>query len=293
MLIGLLLAAQFWLMSDRDSFWNADKISDHTEFMKVPDNQRTPFDSETIKEKNVLLLVHGYNNDSTEALSTYQVINSHVSKFMDKNGSNFYDLVLGYLWPGSQNSLKYLDAKRRVSKLAKTMRAHLEFLHASSARVDVLAHSMGNRLLFEALNYPSNGTKKIVQNFYSFAAAVDNESIESNEKYYQSTQNCEKLFIFYSKHDDVLKWLYSLVEWDKALGFEGAEDPEDLPKNVQLIDYTNFIGQHSYYFIALPVYEFIKKQFLASNPEKDSIIKNKPENSKVIKNQSNSLIKMP
>lgn len=132
---------------------------------------------------------------------------------------------------------------------------------------------MGNRLIFEALNYPSNGTKKIVRNFYSFAAAVDNESIEINEKYYPSTQNCEKVFVFYSKRDDVLKWDYSLAEWDEALGYGGAENPKKLPENVEEINYTGLIGQHSQYFAVLPIYEFIRKQFLASKPEKLSVLK--------------------
>ncbi len=273
MLLGLLLASQFWLMSDRTSFWNADKISDHTEFMEKANIQKTTFDSKEMKGKNVLLLVHGYNNKPEEALSTYRLINIHVSAFKNKHHSKFYDLIIGYLWPGDDSPLKYYDAERHVSKLAATVRSHLELFSASSARVDVLAHSMGNRLMFEALNFHSNAAKKIVHNFYSFAAAVDNESIEINEKYYPSTQNCEKIFVFYSKHDNVLKWSYSLAEWDKALGYEGVENSKKLPANVQLIDYTNFIGQHSQYFSYLPAYDFIKNQFLASNTEIHSKIK--------------------
>jgi esterase/lipase superfamily enzyme len=273
MLSGLLLASQFWLMSDRASFWDAEKISNHTEFMQGSNLQKTTFDSEKIKGKNILLLVHGYNNDPEEALSTYRLINIHVSAFKDSRHSKFYDFIIGYLWPGDDSSLKYYDAKLHVSKLATTMRSHLEFLSDSAAKVDVLAHSMGNRLMFEALNYQFNMTKKIVNNFYSLAAAVDDESIETNEKYYLSVQNCEKMFIFYSKRDDVLKWYYSLVEWDKALGYEGAENPKKLPENVELINYTNLISQHSQYFTILPVYEFIKKQFLISNSEKHNVLK--------------------
>ncbi|MBS0604555.1 MAG: alpha/beta hydrolase [Verrucomicrobia bacterium] len=268
MLFGLLLASQFWLMSDRDAFWDAEKISNHTEFMQDSIQRITALDSRQLKGKNVLLLVHGYNNSPEEALSTYRLINMHLSSFKDSRRSKFYDLIIGYLWPGDDSSLEYYDAKRHVSKLAMTMRSHLEFLSASAARVDVLAHSMGNRLVLEALDYRTQGDKKVVHNLYSLAAAVDNESIEKNEKYYLSTQNCEKLFVFYSKRDDVLKWYYNIAEWDKALGCDGAEDPRKIPENVQLINYTNFIGQHSQYFTVLPIYDFIKKQFLAASVEK-------------------------
>ena len=262
MLISLLLASQLWLMSDRGSFWDAEKISDQTK-LETDSNRKNPsLASEEIKGKNVLLLIHGYNNDEKEALSTYRLIHAHVSAFMDMQRSQFYDLVIGYLWPGYDDSWEYFDAKQNTSELSKIMRSHLKTLSASAAKVDVLAHSMGNRLLLEALNYPSFKKKKVVQNYYAFAPAVDNESVEKQEKYYQSTQNCEKIFVFYSKRDDVLKWGYTLAEQDKALGYEGAENPDQLPQNVQLINCTTLVGGHSDYFTVIPIYEFIKNQFL-------------------------------
>ena len=47
---------------------------------------------------------------------------------------------------------------------------------------DVLAHSMGNFLVLEALNYPSPQNKKLVNNYYSLAAAVDDETLEKGQK---------------------------------------------------------------------------------------------------------------
>lgn len=112
-----------------------------------------------------------------------------------------------------------------------------------------------------------------MHNFYSLAAAVDNESIEKKEKYYHSTQNCENLFVFYSKRDGVLKWDYNLAEGDRALGCGGAEEPKRLPDNVQLINYTHFVGEHSQYFTVLPIYEFIKEQFYSPKTEGRNILR--------------------
>lgn len=262
MLTAFLFASQFYLMSDRAFFWDAEKISNYTAIIQSSNPETIPLEGKEIEGKNILLLVHGYNNNAAQALSTYQLINSHVSEFTDDRKSKFYDLVIGYLWPGDDSRLEYYDAKSRVPKIAQKMRSHLEFLSASAASVDVLAHSMGNLLLLEALDYkPTNG-KKILRNFYAIAPAVDDESIEKKEKFYLSTQNCEKIFVFFSKRDDVLKWLYCLAEWDESLGYRGAEDPGKLPPNVQLINYTNFISNHSQYFTYLPFYDFIKQQFL-------------------------------
>jgi esterase/lipase superfamily enzyme len=259
MWLGLLLVSQFCLMSDRAFFWDTEKISVGTSFCEVLNPKIKALDSKEIEGKKVLLLVHGYNNDFAEALSTYQLINTHVSTFED---SKCYDLIIGYLWPGDDSALEYYDAKSRIPILAKRMRNHLTFLCSSAAQVDVLAHSMGNLLVLEALNDQFSLNKKPVQNFYALAPAVDDESIEKNEKYYFSTQNCEKIFVFFSKKDDVLKWCYHLAEGDRALGYMGAENPSQLPLNVQLINFSHAIDNHSQYFNFLPFYEFLKQQFL-------------------------------
>jgi esterase/lipase superfamily enzyme len=261
MLISLLLATQFWIMSDRGSFWDADKISDHTEFV-TDSNSENPLDGEHIKGKNVLLLVHGYNNDAKHALSKYLLIHNHVSAFMDMEQSRFYDLVIGYLWPGYDDRWEYYEAEHNAEKLSQTMRSHLESLSTSAAKVDILAHSMGNRLILEALNYPSSNTRKVVQNYYALAAAVGDESLEKKQTYYPSTENCEKIFVFFSKRDELLKWGYTLAELETALGYDGAKDPNKLPQNVQLLDCTTLVGGHNEYFTVLPIYEFIKHQFL-------------------------------
>lgn len=259
MLSILLLVSQFWLMSDRSCFWDAEKISDQTLFYSSSKIQT--LDSKEIAGKNILLLVHGFNNNATQALSTYELINAHISEFENDHNACYYDLVIGYLWPGDDSRLEYFDAKSHVPKVAQKLRSHLEFFSSFAAKVDVLAHSMGNLVVFEALDYQSLKKKKILQNFYAVAPAVDDESIEKKEKFYLSTQNCEEIFVFFSKRDLVLKWLYSAAEWDLALGYRGS-DQKKLPSNVQLINYTNSIANHSQYFSYLPFYAFIKQELL-------------------------------
>jgi hypothetical protein len=61
--------------------------------------------------------------------------------------------------------------------------------------------------------------------------------------------------------------MYTLAEADKALGYEGAENPEKLPQNVHLINCTEWIGEHSQYFTLLPIYEMIKQRYFFSDPQ--------------------------
>lgn len=303
---NLLLVTRLLLMSDRDQFWETDKMAKENvveksaiyrndlknrEFGKEePKNVRqgpsenanaevTPTQLKTdssrlvgvdpaqIKDKKILLVVHGFNNTAQDALESYRTVARHVESLKDVGGEALYDCVIGYLWPGYDSKLEYYHARRHAVKLKEKMQEHLQLLLTHAAKIDVMAHSMGNRLMFEALNMPlKKKAKRAVNNFYSLAAAVDNESLEKNSKYFRVTENCNRIFIFHSKQDDVLEYLYALAEWDKALGFDGTENLSRLPGNVQLIDCTSFITGHSQYFASSALYSFIRNELLKQTP---------------------------
>lgn len=240
-------------MSDRFQFWDADRISDLTKVIENGKEKNVNFTEFT--GKKVLLLVHGFNNSAEDAMHTYSQINIHFSSF------HLYDIIIGYLWPGYQNRLEYFSAERNAKALADRMRLHLSLLSTFAVEVDLLAHSMGNRLVLEALESDSQQQKrKLVHNFYSLAPAVDDDSIEQNHTYYHSTKQCKHMFVFHSNYDDVLKILYLLAEKDKALGSEGDGDPRLMPKNVQFVDCSDFVKGHSDYFTVPCLYAFINNQ---------------------------------
>ncbi len=266
-LLNILLVSRLLVMSDRDHFWEADKLSKETEIAWDGMKGQPTLDAKQLKDKKILLVVHGFNNSAKDAMQTYRTVADHIAALRDAEGDALYDLVIGYLWPGYENKLEYYSAKEHAIKLKEKMKDHLVFLTSLAAKVDVLAHSMGNRLMFEALNFPpEKNAKKIVQHFYSIAAAIDNESIEKKQKYFHSSKNCEDVFIFHSKQDEVLEFLYTFAEWDRALGFEGVENLKKLPSNVQLIDCTAFVSGHSQYFSASNVYSFIRSELLKQVP---------------------------
>lgn len=257
-----IVAAQFVLWSDRLDFWNPDIASDQTKELKEIGQIATIPKFSDYEGKRVLMLIHGFNNEAGSALTTYQQVHEQFSRLMDPSGGELYDIVIGYLWPGDNERLEYFTAKKNAEALSRRMNASLGQLTLQAARVDLFAHSMGNRLIFEALKrFPENPMNRPIHNFYSLAPAVDNESLEKGEDYYPSTKQCENIFVFHSERDDVLKYLYVAAEWDLALGFKGEECSRHVPKNVQFIDCTAFVGGHSEYFRTLPVYQFIEYQY--------------------------------
>ncbi len=258
----MLLAANYLVMSDCEHFWNVDDISKETEIQS-----HAQIDLKEFKDKRVLVLVHGYDNTPQEALAHYRLVYDHLVGLVNSEGKNYYEVVIGYLWPGYDDTLDYYAAKKHAEELATRTRSHLVLLSSVAAKVDILAHSMGNRLVFKALSYPSKPfTRKLVQKFFSLAPAIDDDDIEKKHRYSLAMQNCESLYVFYSRQDEVLEFLYTTAERKEALGFEGIQDLRQLPKNVQLVDCSEIVGGHSQYFTAPYVYQFIQAKMFDRNP---------------------------
>lgn len=254
-----LLAANFLVMSDRSQFWDADTISAETKVIEKGKVKNVNFAEFT--GKKVLLLVHGFNNTAEEALATYSEINKHLSTL------GLYDTIIGYLWPGYNSRTEYFSAEKNAETLAARLRLHLSLLATFAIKVDLLAHSMGNRLVLEALESDSKHQKrKLINNFYSLAPAVNEDSIDKNQTYYHSTEQCKKMFVFHSDHDEVLKVLYTIAEKSKALGAQGDMAPVLTPKNVQFIDCSDFVDGHSGYFTVASLYTFIQNHVTGKMP---------------------------
>lgn len=248
-----LATASFLIMSDRAEFWDSDKIGKETE--AIVNGEQIPADFSSFAGQRVLLLVHGYNNDADEALATYRTIQKNI------DGMNLYDAVIGYLWPGCDEKLEYFYAEKNAAELASRAKSHIQNLSQSATHLDILAHSMGNRLMLEALqNASSEKGKKLVRNFYSLAPAVKDNSIEINQPFFRSVEQCEKMFVFHSNRDGVLKIAFFLAERSEALGYKGADNPAKAPENVQFIDCTEFVDGHSDYFNTSSFYYFMQKE---------------------------------
>lgn len=238
-----LLALQLPLVSDRLDFEDPDEISATTNQRILDFSTRQIRDSRLpellnmISGKEVLLFVHGYNNTYEAALSAY-------TKYTEKT-HEFYGQLVGYLWPGGDNGLEYHSARgRAVNDLDLRLLTLLIQMKSVAKSIDIYAHSMGCRVVLEALEMAPG---KVVRNLFLTAPAVDNETLEIGERYYNSTLNCDRVVVFHSKEDEVLQYAYQLAEWDKALGYKGPENPEHLPNNVVVIDASKYVDHHSDY----------------------------------------------
>jgi len=255
MLLPLLFAASMLMVSDRANFWDDNKIAPQTQFGEVNELGITKLlDPTAIQQfagKRVLVLVHGFA--TPQACYPYFTAQANLLE----EGSP-YDAIIGYIWPCYTNHLAYLQAKSHADLVAPRLKTFLKLLQSVASRIDVAAHSLGNRLVLKALDLKASAPT-LVHNFLSIAPAVDNEAIEMGEEFFNSTQHCTNLYVFFSHRDSVLRWAYLASEWDKALGYDGAENPNKLPQNVQMIDCTNIIDSHDGYLFSKPIFSFIQQ----------------------------------
>jgi len=211
-------------------------------------------------KKKVLVLVHGFNSDWED------VIESYFDLAVGIDHLKHYDQIIGFMWPGGDHAWDYRDAARRTKAVGRRLLHLLEDLRGRDAEVDLLGHSMGCRVILNALDgwtFKAERTELLVKRVFLTAPAVDDEDLEEGEKYYKATKCAEKVVVFFSRKDRmVLCWAFKLGEPNDtgcALGFRGPEDLLGCAKNVSAVNCKRAVGGHNKYKNAPEFYRFLNK----------------------------------
>lgn len=120
-------------------------------------------------------------------------------------------------------------------------------------RVNILAHSMGNRVLRAALQlsakyYPQSGLTLLFRNVFMVAADVVNESLEPGEEGSMIPPMSRNVVVYYAADDLALR--ASKVAnvgnsvASRRLGHTGPEHMDKVPRNVYAIDCDDFNNQY-------------------------------------------------
>lgn len=253
------------MVSVRKEFWSSTELSDTDEIRDVDltDDSLGILVNDAsflskINGKNILILVHGYNNEEDDVVRSYNAIERKMRyhKLYGTNGK--YDIIIGYTWPGGDMALSYPAAKSRSGAVGPRFGRLLKKVLSSANSVDINTHSLGARVALIGLELlPAD---KSIQNLFMSAAAIDNELIQSGEKYYISVDSCSNVYVFHSKNDPVLKMMFPLGDFDMALGYSGPEDPGAIIKhspNVKVINCKNIIKQHGAYKDCDQIYTYM------------------------------------
>lgn len=223
---------------------------------------------EAVRGKKILILVHGYNNEMPAVETAYGRVQemmglSHLLA-PDPGG---YDLVIGYAWPGGWSTLSFPVAVIRANKAGKRFKATIEKLQFAAANIDVQTHSLGARVLMEALDLGGI----TLRNAFLLAAAIDDETLEKDEEYFEGAQHCSHVYVLHSEEDPVLKTAYrlgDLPDFDRALGWKGPQRPakiRDHSPNTKVCDCKKVVSSHSGYRSAAETYDYWLNELLTGS----------------------------
>ena len=212
--------------------------------------------------KQILLFIHGFNNRMEDgafqkAISLQQLLDRNIDL------SNGYVRVIPLIWPcdddGTHAMLDdYYDdritanisAEAFARMLGKFGTWHHKQKEKCYKRINVLAHSMGNRVLRGALNYWTNGLSsskqmpQLFRNIFMVAADVVNDTLEKREKGQYIPQAARNVVVYYANDDFAMpaSKIANIFRsgLSRRLGMTGPEDMNKVPKNVYAVDCDDF-----------------------------------------------------
>lgn len=257
------------IISSRKRFYKAGEVSnrDKVKLVNLVDPRRStnkPVSmssfTDDIRDKHVVVLVHGYNNTFEKICDAYLRISSQLI-----TNQVPHDTVVGYIWPGGTKKLNYWPAKRRARQLSKRMGKLLATISTSASTVDIIAHSLGCFLTLKALQI--TGTARI-RNIYLMAAAVGNYKLTTGMPFANAVKYADTTFIFKSEDDDILKYSFPFGEGgDDALGSTGPIPADKVVGNALTVDCSSIPDpiKHRSYSRRTEIFQFIGTNLAPDN----------------------------
>lgn len=273
------------MVSSRHDFWSPTDFSATDDIRDVVlDNPDPATDKpmteeeflQAVEKKNVLVLVHGYNNTEDDVNLAYARIETAVTKHVPGK----FDIVVGYTWPGGAIGISYPIARARANGAGPRLAPWLQKIARKAKSLDVMCHSLGARVVLKALGAGHKNPAKPLRNLYLLAAAVDNESIEKGEEFFDATRRSDRVVVMHSKKDKTLALWFRLgdaiLPWqwfdmfDVALGYSGPEDPSDIighSPHVQVVNCKARELDHGDYKDHPAVYGYLRDYLAGKRPE--------------------------
>jgi esterase/lipase superfamily enzyme len=271
--------------------FGAWKQQDQAAFQKslVQTTSTFPHPDETPNEdqKHLNVFVHGFDNTWSSAAQRY-------AKIVDNlfSGPKSLGICVLFTWPSKGSPLGYLPDRSEARKSAADFAELLSSLYdwmavkqaqavknsadACRAKTSVIAHSMGNYVVENAMNYAWTRKNRpllmsLINQFVMVAADVDNDLFHSGENVEHGDGEgianlTYRVTAMYTGRDSVLGTSAGLKHFGKRrLGRSGLDRSNPLPDNVWDIDCSalinpklNGMAVHGAYFDSLPCYKLMR-----------------------------------
>jgi hypothetical protein len=158
--------------------------------------------------------------------------------------SGYDGMVIGFAWDGFADfatgpRFKEMQARADLSALFLRMAIQTISIRCQDAKINILTHSLGARVMFEAL---LGGMT--VDSVQLVSAAVDNEVLGADEDYGGSevlSRAGNSIHNWYLPWDFALNEWYRLSDLDRALGLTGFEDRGNVGNGVTQASYERLV----------------------------------------------------
>lgn len=228
------------------------------------------------EQKHVCIFIHGFDNTWQDAARRYESLNKELFE-----GEEGMGICVLFNWPSNGSVIGYYpdrkDARKSAQDLSEVLNALYDWLlkrqidtmeekdptKSCRAKTSVIAHSMGNYVLQNAMQY--TWTRKnqpllvsLINQLVMVAADVDNDLFKCGEGSDKSDGDAianltYRVTALYTGLDTVLGMSAGLKHFGKRrLGRSGLDRSYPIPDNVWDIDCTSFLKDesnvHSAYF---------------------------------------------
>ena len=212
--------------------------------LKQCDNVNTPM---------VGLYLHGYNNNYQESIDEIFDLEKSLKRVFC-----YPPIIIGFSWPSSGRTTHYLSDREEVrDSVGSFTRLLLEINDLATRNENdcfsttfCIAHSMGNYLLRKGMEYLSDflGTPEgrlLFSETVLLAPDLSSKDIEYYGKGRYISDFSRRVHVYYSKYDRALKASSVKRFGGNRLGRHGADNYDNLPGNVVVIDAKKYANSES------------------------------------------------
>ncbi len=209
---------------------------------------------------DMTVFIHGWDMNSSHSEAEQAALDKIAEANDELTAAGYRGTVVGMTWDNDKGgccdfgwSVSEDIAQANGYKLAQFLVDYK--YNCPNGVVRLASHSLGAQVLFNTIRILDRSTwwndhGHDLTTIHPFAAATDNEvpTKEDMDTYDALTRQVEWTYNYYNEDDSVLKWIYSVAEFDQALGKSGAESGNTTPTNYTDRDVTDRVGSdHSNY----------------------------------------------
>ena len=140
----------------------------------------------------------------------------------DRSDYSKFQRCINVAWYGDYGSLHYLDADPSANAAGKKLPPLINQLHDAGIEINIIAHSLGNRVLLSMMNELGKaGKSDIIKHVFMWEPAVpqtalspDPEmdvSLDQDSNFSKAYIAAEKITVLYSKNDSIVNLPYLLA----------------------------------------------------------------------------------